>query len=133
IYVLDDYSPLRTLTPEALQRDSLLLAARPAQLYIPTRQYGLRGKAFQGSAFYTADNPPYGAVFTYYLKETIRTRKERREQAEKKGGAPYPSKEELRAEAEEEPPAIVLTIRDATGAVVRTLTGPVTAGLHRVS
>jgi photosystem II stability/assembly factor-like uncharacterized protein len=133
IYVLDDYSPLRTLTPEALERDNLLLAARPAQLYIRTRQYGLRGKAFQGSAFYTADNPPYGAVFTYYLKEPIRTRKERRAEAEKKAGAPYPGKDELRGEAEEEAPAVVLTVRDATGAVVRTLTGPVTAGLHRVS
>ncbi len=133
LYVLDDYSPLRTLTSDALERDSLLLAPRPAQLYIRTRQYGLRGKGFQGAAFYTADNPPYGAVFTYYLKDPILTRKERRQEAEKMDKPPYPSKEELRAEAEEEAPAILLTVRDATGTVVRTLTGPVTAGIHRVS
>jgi photosystem II stability/assembly factor-like uncharacterized protein len=133
IYVLDDYSPLRTLTPEALERESLLLAVRPAQLYIRTRQYGLRGKGFQGGAFYTADNPPFGAVFTYYLKEPIRTRKERRQEAEKKDKPPYPTKQELQQEAEEEAPAVLLTVRDATGAVVRTLTGPVTAGIHRVN
>ncbi|HYT89349.1 MAG TPA: hypothetical protein VEL76_11640, partial [Gemmataceae bacterium] len=41
--------------------------------------------------------------------------------------------EQLRAEAEEEAPAVLLTISDATGKVLRTVTGPVTAGIHRVS
>src|SRR5262249_4235854 len=61
IYVLDDYSPLRGLKPETLQKDAALFAAKDSLLYIPTRQYGLRGKAFLGEAFYTADNPPFGA------------------------------------------------------------------------
>jgi hypothetical protein len=39
----------------------------------------------------------------------------------------------LRAEAEEEDPAIVLTIRDADGTPVREFNGPTTAGVHRVS
>lgn len=139
MYVLDDYSPLRNLTPEAVERDALLLPTRSAYLYIRTRQYGLRDKAFQGAAFYTADNPPFGAGFTYYLKETIRTRKERRLEAEKDAAAkklpppPYPTKDELRAEEEEEAPAILLTISDADGTVVRTVTGPVTQGIHRIS
>jgi photosystem II stability/assembly factor-like uncharacterized protein len=138
IYVLDDYSPLRTLGPKDLERDVQILAVRPAQLFIPTRQYGLRGKAFQGAAFYTAANPPYGATFTYYLKETIRTRKEAREQEEKKAAETkkdikYPPKEELRAEEEEEAPVIVLTVADLEGNVLRRLTGPVKAGLHRVT
>jgi photosystem II stability/assembly factor-like uncharacterized protein len=138
IYVLDDYTPLRTLTPKDLESDTLLLAARPAQLYIPTRQYGLRGKAFQGAAFYTAENPPYGAVFTYYLKEPIRTRKQLRQEEEKKAieakkDIPYPTKEDLRAEDEEEPPTMLLTVTDPDGNILRRLTGPVTAGIHRVA
>jgi photosystem II stability/assembly factor-like uncharacterized protein len=138
IYVLDDYSPLRTLSPEALERDSQLLAVRPALLYIPTRQYGLRGKAFLGAAFYTADNPHFGATFTYYLKEAVKTRKQRRQEeekkaAEKKAAITYPTNEQLRTEDEEEAPAILLTIRDEKGTVLRTITGPVTAGIHRVS
>ena len=32
-------------------------------------------KGFQGDAFYTAQNPPYGAVFTAYMKDKIKTRK----------------------------------------------------------
>src|SRR5262249_52335763 len=64
----------------------------------------------------------------------IKTRKERRQEAEKKGEAPkQPSAEELRAEAEEEPPAVLLTVTDATGKAVRTLTGPGNAGFSRVT
>ena len=40
----------------------MLFPVRDALLYMPTRQYGLRGKAFLGEAFFTADNPPFGAT-----------------------------------------------------------------------
>ncbi len=138
IYVLDDYSPLRRLSPETLARESVLFPVPEALMYIPTRQYGMRGKAFQGGAFFTADNPPFGATFTYYLKETVRTQKQRRQEAEKEaarkdGKVPYAKPEQLRAEAEEEAPTVLLTITDASGSPVRTLTGPATQGLHRVS
>jgi photosystem II stability/assembly factor-like uncharacterized protein len=154
IYILDDYSPLRSLgaperliqlrpveaaaKPELLAQDAVLFPTREALLYIQTRQYGLRGKGFQGSAFYTADNPRFGATFTYYLKEAIKTRKEKRQEAEKEAAkkgqkTAYPSAEELRAEAEEEPPSILFNIADVSGTVVRTITGPVTQGFHRVT
>ncbi len=138
IYVLDDYRPLRRLSSETLARGSVLFAVPDALMYIRTRQYGLRGKAFQGGAFFTAANPPFGATFTYYLKETLRTQKQQRQEAEKeaakKGGKiPYPKSEQLRAEAEEEAPTVLLTITDASGTPIRTLTGPATQGLHRVS
>jgi photosystem II stability/assembly factor-like uncharacterized protein len=138
VYILDDYSPLRGLKPEMLARESILFPVQPASLYIQTRQYGLPGKAFQGAAFYTAENPPFGATFTYYLKNALKTLKQKRQDAEKeaakKGGViPYPGPAELRAEAEEEPPAILLTIADSTGQIVRSLTGPVTQGIHRTS
>ena len=59
---------------------------------------------------YAAENPPYGAVFSYYLNEGIKSLKQKRIDAEKaaeKAGRPirYPTPEELRAEAEEEAPA----------------------------
>ncbi len=137
IYVLDDYRPLRGLTAQTLAQDCTTFPVRDALLYIPSRQYGLRGKAFLGEAFYAAENSPFGATFTYHLKEAIKTRKQQRRDAEKaaakKGDPPYPTKDQLRAEAEEETPAVLLTITDSSGAVLRTLTGPVTAGFHRVS
>jgi hypothetical protein len=133
-YVLDDYSLLRGLKPDTLQKEANLFPVKDALLYMPTRQYGLRGKAFLGEAFFTAENAPFGATFTYHLKEEIKTKKQQRLGAEKKAEtAPYPSREELRAETEEEAPAILLTIADAEGHEVRTVTGPAKAGFHRVT
>jgi len=138
IYIVDDYSLLRSVKPEMLAQESVLFPVRTAPLYIQTRRYGLRDKAFQGAAFYTARNPPFGATLTYYLKDDIKTRKEKRREGEKdaakkSGKSTYPSGDQLRAEADEEAPSILLTVADATGTVVRTLTGPVKQGLHRVA
>ena len=115
-----------------------LFPVRTALLYVPSSPLGLKGKSFQGDGFFTADNPPFGAVFTYYLKESLKSKKELRKDAEKeaeKKGEPirYPTPDELRAEAAEEPPAILLTVRDASGRVVRQLPGPTKAGFHRVA
>src|SRR5205814_6218684 len=70
--------------------------------------------------------------------DAIKTRKERRQDAEKeadKKGQPvgWPSPSDLRAEEEEEPPAMIFTVTDSTGRVVRRLSGPVTSGMQRVS
>jgi hypothetical protein len=137
IYVLDNYAPLRTITPELLKRDTVF-PLKDALLYIQSQPLGGRGKSFQGERFYTAENPPFGAVVTYYLKDPLKTRKERRQEAEKeaeKKGAPvgWPTQEQLRAEEEDEAPAVVVTVTDSGGRVVRRLTGPITAGIQRVN
>ncbi len=134
IYILDDYTPLRGLTTDALKKEWLLFPPRDALQYVQTRQYGGSGKAFLGAAFYTADNPPFGATFTYHLRDSIKTKKQQRRDAERKGEkGPYPSKDDIRAEAEEEAPVILLTIADEGGKPIVTLTAPVTQGIHRVS
>jgi hypothetical protein len=139
-YILDDYTPLRQLaspTPPGGEgtgeKGSVLFPVREAWMYVPARPLGLGGKSFQGEAYYTAANPPFGATFTYYLKDGLKTKRQKRQEAEKKGPQPYPTADQLRAEMEEEPPAILLTVSDATGNVVRTLQGPTSAGLHRVT
>jgi photosystem II stability/assembly factor-like uncharacterized protein len=133
-YVLDDYSPLRAAAPETLAKPAALFPVRDGFLYMPTSQFGGRGKAFQGEALYTADNAPFGATFTYHLKDALLSAKKRRQDAQKKDeNAPYPSKDQLRAEAEEESPAVLLTVNDADGTPVRVLTGPTAAGVHRVT
>ena len=43
---------------------------------------GYGGKGYQGDAFYNAPNPPDGAVFTYYLKDGLKTLEEQRQEAE---------------------------------------------------
>ncbi len=103
-------------------------------MYIQAQPIGGRGKSFQGESFYTAENPPFGTTFTYYLKDTLKTKKEKRQEAEKKNAVvSMPSRSELSAEDEEETPAIIFSVTDSTGHVVRRLTGPITAGIQRVS
>jgi photosystem II stability/assembly factor-like uncharacterized protein len=138
IYILDDYSPLRSATPETLKQESALFPAKTALSYLPASPLGSAGKGFQGEAFFTAPNPPFGAVVTYYLKDPIRTKRQERQQRERettrKGETPpYPSEAELRAEAEEEAPAIVVTVTDSSGKPVRRFDAPVTRGIHRVA
>jgi photosystem II stability/assembly factor-like uncharacterized protein len=138
IYILDDYSPLRKLTNERLNESAILFPVADAWQYVPTRQYGLPGKAFLGEGFYTAANPPFGAIFTYYLKDKPKTRKERRKEAEaaadkRKEPPPYPAFDELRAEADEEAAAMVFTITDEMGTEVRRLVTRADAGIHRVA
>src|SRR4030095_16162680 len=112
IYVLDNYTPLRVLRPEMLKEQAFLFSVKDALMYIQSQPLGGRGKSFQGESFYTADNPPFGATFTWYLKDALKTRKEKRQETEKEAerkGAPvgWPTREQLRAEEEDEAPAIV--------------------------
>jgi photosystem II stability/assembly factor-like uncharacterized protein len=137
-YVLDDYSPLRGLTAETLAGESRLFPVKDALMYVESRPYGLAGKGFQGESFYSAPNPAFGATFTYYLKDALKTRAQIRKEKEKEAlkkeeTLPYPSYEELRREDEEEPPLITLTVTDEGGNVVRRLRGPVTKGFNRVT
>lgn len=137
IYVLDDYSPLRSLTPEKLKKTASLFEVRDGLLYVPTRQYGLKGKSFLGEQLYAGENAPFGATFTYHLAEGLKTRKQRRQEEEKKAGKgdvkKYPSQDELRAEAEEEAPAVILEVMNDSGAVLRRLRAPASKGFHRVT
>jgi photosystem II stability/assembly factor-like uncharacterized protein len=137
-YILDDISPLRGLKSETLKQGASLFSVKDTLMYIPSQPLGGRGKSFQGESFYMADNPPFGATLTYYLKDSLKTKKEKRQAAEKaatkKGTTvPYPTPDELRAEELEEAPSVILTVTDQSGKTVRTITGPTSAGFHRVT
>lgn len=138
IYILDDYSPLRSVTRESLEREVSFFPVKDAMEFMLTRPLGPPGKGSLGENFYTAGNPPYGAVFTYYLKDGYKTAKARRQEAQKeadkkKEAIPYPAPAELSREADEEAPAMVMTVTDAAGKAVRRLTGPAGKGFHRVA
>jgi hypothetical protein len=137
IYILDDYSPLRELNAELLEKPSHLFAIPTASMYLQSDPLGGSSKAFQGSGFYTADNPPFGTVFTLYLKESIGSLKGQRQRKEspasrRREDTPYPSWEDLKAEDREESPVVWLTIRDASGQVVRRLRAGNSSGIQRV-
>ena len=140
-FVLDDYTALRSLTAKNLASDTMLFPVRDALWYIqrmPLGEFRTGAKASQGDAYFIADNPPFGAVITYYLPKSILSAKEQRREKEKKiekagGNTPYPGWSALRSEETEEEAAVVLTVRDSQGEVVRKLEGPAKAGFHRVA
>ncbi len=136
IYILDDYSPLRGATPEILTKESALFPVKTALSYLPNSFFGAENN--EGSAFWLAPNPPFGAAITYNLRTGYRTKRQERQQQERAAIArgekpPYPTAEQLRAEAEEESPAIVVSVADASGKVIRRFDAPATRGLHRVN
>ena len=137
IYILDDYSPLRGLTLEKAG-ETAIFPVKDAYSYIQQNPLGGRGKGFLGETLFLGDNPPYGAVITYNLGESLTTRKKARQKEEGKiakdgGDVAYPDWDTLRLEDREHKPAMILTIKDETGAVVRRLTGPTSKGMHRVA
>lgn len=136
IYILDDYSLLRTRQDDV--DSNQLFAVRDPWLYVVGDRYGVGEKGFLGADFYTAPNPPFGAVFTYRLENEFaparKTRRQSEIEAENEGAdTPYPSWDTLRREDSEEDPAILLIVRDADGNVVRQVTGETDAGLHRTA
>jgi photosystem II stability/assembly factor-like uncharacterized protein len=138
IYILDDYSPLRHATPELLAKPAAVLPVKKALLYVPAAPLAGGEKAFQGASFFTAPNLPFGATFTYRLKDSLKpkktTRREQEQKLEREGkDVYYPSWDALKAEDREEPPAVILTVRNAAGQVVRRLSGPSSSGFHRVT
>lgn len=136
-WILDDYTPLRGVSAESLEQEALLFDPRKAWWYIPRASLGFGEKASQGGGYYTAPNPPFGAVFTYYLKDSLTTSQEDRQKSEQAlidedKDTPAISWDEIEAERREAKPVVVLTVRDSDGNVVRRIEGPAKAGMHRV-
>ena len=92
----------------------------------------------QGAGNYASDNPPFGATLTFYLRDGLKTLKERRREKERpvekeRGDTPYPGWEELRAEDQEDKPSVFVEIKDQANQIVQRLEGPIAKGLHRIS
>jgi photosystem II stability/assembly factor-like uncharacterized protein len=137
-YVLDNITPLRQLKPESVEQSALMFPVKDSLLYVERHPLGGRRKGYQGDGYFTADNPPYGAVFTAYLKEKIKTKKEKRQDAEKEAAKKnqtlsYPTHDELRAEAEEAKPELYFVVYDESGAAIRRVEGNTDSGFQRVA
>lgn len=130
-YILDNYSPLREISKELLEKDSHVFPVREALLYA---QKG--GSYGQGSNYFKAPNPDFGAVFTYYIKEVPKTLKQIRQEKEKalyKDSKPIPQPDEkaLRDENNEIAPYLVFTVSDEAGNIVKKITKAAAKGIQR--
>lgn len=131
-YILDDFSSLRSVNNLASQ-EAALLPIRDALAFEYKYPLGLPGKSFQGDDYYLGENLGSEAIFTYYLKDEIKTKRDQRLDREKKTTDDrYPTYDELKAEKSEEDPYILFTIKDASGNIVRKLTTNPSKGVNRI-
>ncbi|NOZ34412.1 MAG: glycosyl hydrolase [Chlorobi bacterium] len=133
-YILDNYDPLRHISESFIKdKKAFMFPVKDALQYIQTdSKYG------QGETDYFAKNPPYGAIFTYYLKEVPLSTKEARRKKEKElfkkaEKIPQPSWKEQEDENREEPSYLLFTIKDSEGNVVKKLTAKPAKGINRIS
>ena len=132
-YVLDDISALRDFDLSMLKSEASLFDVKSAYLYIEKNAvYG------QGDAAYKAKNPPFGAVFTYFLSKKLKSLKEIRQEKEKKqikanNGIKFPGWDSIEKEKNQEIPAILITVKDSQGTVVNIFEGTNKKGFNRVN
>jgi photosystem II stability/assembly factor-like uncharacterized protein len=132
-YILDDYSVLRDVSEAQLNQEATLFSTRKAWWYIPNPRGDIGG-----ATHFTSPNPPYGAVFTYYLKEAIKTKKQIRsqkekEQIDKKQKVSFPGWDEVEAERRQDKPKIWLTVKNTNGEVIRRIEGKNSKGFNRIA
>lgn len=132
-FVLDDYSVMREVTKEKLEAEAALFATRKALWYVPRSSL-----PDAGATEYIAENPDFGAVFTYHLSQSYSTLQADRKKAEKKlekegKDIPFPGWDALDAEKQQQKPRIWLTIKDADGNVIRKISAPARKGMNRTA
>jgi photosystem II stability/assembly factor-like uncharacterized protein len=105
IYIIDDITPLEKLA-EANRAGTYLFPVKPATQYNPNTSIpgGARGASASGDREYAAPNPAFGAIITYFLRDSL-----------PKGGD------------------VTLGVYDATGQRVRELSANKKQGMHRVT
>ncbi len=135
IYILDDYTPLRYMSKETLKKEAHIFPIKDALMFIEAYPLGQPG--FHGANFYTAPNPKIGAVFTYYLKDDIKTLKEKRrdeekEKQKKKENIKYPAYNTLLSETEEPKPYLLFTVTNEQGDVIRKIKAEPKKGVNRL-
>jgi photosystem II stability/assembly factor-like uncharacterized protein len=114
-WILDDVTPLEQLTEAVRGSPVHLFEPRPAYRFRPVSQPNL---APSGTS--RGQNPPYGAILNYWLKEPVTLAAEEK-----------PGEEDDKAPADGK--KIEITILDAAGKTIRTLKGTGKAGMNRVA
>ena len=133
-YVLDDYSALREMVnKDNLSSKGKLFKPRDAKLF---KQRNALGNT--GGQYYVAENPTFGAVFTYHLKSVPETIKSKRKKAEAtlnnaNKDIPFPGYESLTEEMREKSATLLLSINDTEGNLIRNVNKRASKGSGRIA
>jgi photosystem II stability/assembly factor-like uncharacterized protein len=132
IYVLDDYSALRGLDPQAFGQRLAILSVTPGQQYDPNQTPSTR---FAGSGEFRAENEPYGVLITFMASgdelphPQVAAERERGNGMSWDFGGQKPSEN---GRNEDDDPRVEMTIRDARGELIRTRNVRLHRGLNRI-
>ena len=132
-YILDDYSALRDVSKNQINQSAALFKPRKAWWYIQKSVLDfddVRGS--QGSQLFMAPNPDFGAVFTYYLNDEIKSLEKTRQDSEK-SSVSFPGWDNLEKEVLESKPFLYLEIKDDQGQVVNRVKAANKKGFNRVA
>ncbi|MBT8189117.1 MAG: glycosyl hydrolase, partial [Bacteroidia bacterium] len=135
-YVFDDIRVFREVDAEVLENEATLFSTRKAWWYVPRPHLSFHDKrGDQGADHFVADNPPFGAVLTYYLKDDMESKSEKRKKKEKKmtGNIDFPGWDTLDEEKKESKPRVWINISDSEGNFVRRIEGSTKKGFHRLA
>jgi hypothetical protein len=113
VFVIDDYSGLRNLSDEDFQSRLKILSAVPGQHYVANQTPSTR---FTGSAEFRAENEPYGVMLTFMAS-----------------GQADSALEEEGDNDEPSDPKVTITVKDASGDVIRTYREAVHQGINRIT
>jgi len=130
-YILDDISSLRSINDDVAKAKGKLFPIKDAHWY---KEIG--GIYGQGDASYLAENPPFGANFTYYLSEEYKSKKDLRKESEKEikdTDINFPGWDQLDEETKEEKAAIQIVISDDQGNLVKRIDAPSKKGINRIN
>ncbi|MGE5347765.1 MAG: VPS10 domain-containing protein [Actinomycetota bacterium] len=132
-YVIDDYTPLRNYSKDISGKPGYIFPIKEAKMFVQTDEFDN-----QGSMYYIANNPQYGATITYYVDTVPKTDRDIRKEKEKKlfekgEFIPQPTARELNLEERELKPYLIFTITDEDGTVIRKLYKSASKGVGRVT
>ncbi len=136
--MLDDYSSLRSVSEEQLAEEATLFPIRKAWWYHPRFLLGEEEDGYIGADHYVAPNPDFGAVFTYHLRDGLKSKETIRQAGEKAKieadeDLIFPGWEAVADEMAESDPRIWIIVKDVDGNTVRRVSGPTGQGINRVA
>ena len=129
IWIFDDLTPLEKMDASVGNSPLTFFPPRTATTWF------LRQRRWSaGQQMFTAKNPPYGALLSYYLKEALPPETARRSSEDRSETAGQRPRRDARSEAPERKEGRVkITVLDKDGKVIREFDGPGAAGVNRTT
>jgi hypothetical protein len=131
VWVFDDLTPIEKMDTN--------VAGSPLTFFPPRTAitWHLRNRRWSGGQkSFTAKNPPFGAILSYYLKEAVPAEapaKDKDEKDKKDAAADKPKAGATGDAAEKKEGKAKITVLDKDGKVIREMDGPGAAGVNRTN